>query len=225
MTKKKHPSKIIKGFILFGVTCALAFLMINLFVVLSTQDKILTLDELDQSEYDCILILGAGVWADNRPSPILQDRLNKGIQAYQVGLSKALLMSGDHGQIEYDEVNVMKKVAIDAGIASSAIFMDHAGFSTYESLYRAKAIFKVKRVLIISQKEHLYRALYIAKALGLDANGLAAEDVHYGGALLRILRESLARVKDVLSSIIQPKPTFLGDQIPIDSNGDLTNDR
>jgi vancomycin permeability regulator SanA len=194
-------------------------------VVLSTENKIQTIEDINANDYDCILILGAGVWANNQPSPMLQDRLDQGIQAYWSGFSKALLMSGDHGRIDYDEVNVMKDVAIAKGIDSSAVFMDHAGFSTYESLYRAKFIFQVKKVLIVSQKEHLYRALYIADALGLDATGLAAEEINYGGALMRTLRESLARVKDVFTMLIQPKPTYLGTIIPIDSNGDLTNDR
>ena len=78
-------------------------------------------------------------------------------------------MSGDHGQIEYDEVNTMKQVAIDAGVPSNDIFMDHAGFSTYESIYRAKEIFEADKLIIVSQEYHLYRALYIAKQLGIES--------------------------------------------------------
>jgi SanA protein len=97
---------------------------------------------------------------------MLLDRLNQGIALYEAEVSDRLLMSGDHGQTDYDEVNVMKRIAVEAGIPSSHVFMDHAGFSTYESLIRARDVFGVKRLIIVSQKEHLYRALMIADELG-----------------------------------------------------------
>ena len=83
-------------------------------------------------------------------------------------------MSGDHGRVSYDEVNTMKDYAINDGIPSDDIFMDHAGFSTYDSMYRAKEIFGVKKIVIVSQKYHLTRALYIAKKLGIEAYGVSA---------------------------------------------------
>jgi len=223
-TKKIRFIDFIKLIVLLGLIGLISLFGLNFLVISSTQDKILTLNEAKNSEVDCILVLGAGVGANGVPSPILKDRLDKGIELYQSSISNRLLMSGDHGQVDYDEVNVMKNYAITSGITSSDIFMDHAGFSTYESLYRAKVIFQVKRVLIVSQKEHLYRAIYIAESLGLKAIGVAAEDIHYGGDEARDLRETLARVKDVFTSMIKPKPSTLGDPIPIDGNGDSTND-
>lgn len=106
---------------------------------------------------------------------MLEDRLKQGIKLYELGASDRLLMSGDHGRKEYDEVNVMKKFAIDAGVPSEHIFMDHAGFSTYESLYRARDIFQADRIIIVTQKYHLYRAMYIAEKLGLEAYGVASD--------------------------------------------------
>ena len=176
------------------------------------------------TDVDCILVLGCGVLSDGRPTAMLRDRLNKGVELYQAGVSERLLMSGDHGTAYYDEVNTMKNFAIDKGVPSSHIFMDHAGFSTYESMYRAEDVFCAQRVVIVTQKYHLYRAVYVARALGLDAYGVAAAGDNYGGQLYRDLREILARNKDFFTSLIKPKPTYSGPAIPVSGNGDITND-
>jgi len=200
-------------------------LLIDLWVVQSTKNRILTVDQLKSNDYDCILVLGAGVWENDQPSPMLEDRLNKGVELFLHNVSNRLLMSGDHGTIEYDEVNVMKDYAIDQGIESSSIFMDHAGFSTYDSLYRAKVIFGAKKIVIVTQQYHLYRALYIAKSLGIEAIGVAAEKIPYSYQWLRDAREILARNKDVLFSLFKPEAKVLGDPISLDQSGDVTNDR
>lgn len=155
---------------------------------------------------------------------MLQDRLDTAITLYKDGKSNKILMTGDHGRKEYDEVNIMKKYAIDNDIPSEDIFMDHAGFSTYESIYRAKEIFKAKKVVIVTQKYHLYRALFIANNLGLEAYGINADPRMYVGQTKREIREILARNKDFVTSLIKPKPTYLGDEIPINGNGNITND-
>ena len=138
--------------------------------------------------------------------------------------SEKLLMSGDHGRVEYDEVNAMKQYAVDRNVSSEDVFMDHAGFSTYETVYRAKEIFGCESVIIVTQEYHLYRALYIAERLGLEAYGVATDGYDYPGQTLREMREILARNKDFLTGIIKPKPTYLGEVISIDGNGDVTND-
>ena len=102
--------------------------------------------------------------------------------------------------------------------------MDHAGFSTYESIYRAKEIFKAKKIIIVSQEYHLYRALYIANALGIEAVGVSATKRDYGGQLIRDIREVLARAKDFGKCIIKPEPTYLGEEIPVSGDGNITND-
>lgn len=223
----------LKQFIIRGLKWSLVLvclggvgiLMISGYVISETKNRIVSIEALGGFDPDCVLVLGAGVWEGNVPSPMLKDRLDKGIEISESGIEKTLLMSGDHGTVDYDEVNVMKDYAISKGLLSSDIFMDHAGFSTYESLYRAKQVFGVKKLIIVSQKQHLYRALYIAKALGLDAVGVAAEDIAYGGALYREGREILARVKDIFTTLIKPMPTYLGEVIPIEGNGDITNDK
>ncbi len=176
-------------------------------------------------DVDCILILGAGLNSDESPSFMLEDRLEKGIALFDMGVSDRLLMSGDHGRTDYDEVNVMKQYAIAEGAPSEMIFMDHAGFSTYESLYRARDIFEADKIVIVTQRYHLYRALYVADRLGIEAYGVAAEEIVYGGQTMREIREMLARAKDFVYCIAWPEPTYLGDAIPVNGNGDVTNDQ
>ena len=203
----------------------LLFAVINIIVLLSAQGRIVDIEEAKAlGSFDCILVLGAGVWRNNRPSHVLEDRLKIGIEAYCAGVSDKLLMSGDHGRNNYDEVNVMKSFAMDCGIPSENIFMDHAGFSTYESMYRARDVFSAHRVLIVTQKFHIYRALYIANALGLEAYGLTSDLREYANATYSQLRESLARVKDFFMVIFKPLPTYLGEVLPVNGNGNVTND-
>ena len=225
--RKNKKSKLTNGLIVFILACmfALTFiLIINAHVKSSVKGRIVTPDEAASMDADCILVLGAGVRDNGRPSPMLVDRLLQGIELYNNGFSDRMLMSGDHGRKEYDEVNVMKQFAIDRGIASEHVFMDHAGFSTYESLYRARDIFETERIIIVTQKYHIYRALYIADKLGLEAYGVASDPRRYAGQNIRDLREIAARVKDYFTVIIKPTPTYLGETIPINGNGDLTND-
>lgn len=197
---------------------------ISAFVCASVRDRILTPDDAASLSADAILVLGARVWDNGNPSGILEDRLITGILAYEAGASNRLLMSGDHGQDEYDEVNVMKNYAMAQGIPSENIFMDHAGFSTYESLYRARDIFQVKTVIIVTQQYHLYRALYDAERMGLVAYGIPADLGTYAGMPYFEAREILARVKDFFYTLLMPQPTYLGSAIPISGDGDLTND-
>lgn len=198
---------------------------LNFYVVGTTKNRILTEEEANKLEdVDCILVLGAGIWGD-KPSPMLEDRLLQGISLYENGTSNKIVMSGDHSKKEYDEVNVMKQFAIDRNVSSEDIFMDHAGFSTYESMYRVKEIFQAKRIVIVTQKYHMYRALYIANQLGLEAYGVNSDPRAYGGQLFREIREIFARDKDLVQCIIKPEPTFLGETIPVNGNGDITNDK
>jgi len=226
MRKRKLFIRI--GLILLALIaiCMIIVLGINIFVKKSVQNNIVPVeDAVKLGNVDAIIILGAGVWDKDTPSPMLNDRLLRGVELYKKGASPKILMSGDHGKVDYDEVNVMKTFAINAGIDSKDIFMDHAGFSTYESIYRAKEIFGVHKVIIVTQGYHLYRALYIAKQLGIEAYGVASDQQEYGGQSKRELREILARNKDFINAILKPKPTYGGEAIPINGNGNVTNDK
>ena len=198
---------------------------INSYVITSTETQIITPEEAAGLEgVDCILILGCKVHDSGNPSAMLEDRLRRSVELFDAGAAPKLLMSGDHETVPYNEVQTMKQYAIDHGIASSDVFMDHAGFSTYESLYRAKEIFGAKKIIIVTQQYHLYRALYIANALGIEAYGVHSDYRNYAGQAGFDLREILARNKDFLSCIFLPEPTYLGEAIPIWGDGDLTND-
>lgn len=198
---------------------------IDAYVLHSTSAQMLTTQEAALLEdVDCILVLGCKVHSDGAPSAMLEDRLRRGVELFHAGAAPKLLMSGDHGTMTYNEVQSMKQYAIDHEVPSSDIFMDHAGFSTYESLYRARDIFQAKKIIIVTQEYHLHRALYIAAALGIEAYGVDADYRSYSGQTARDIREILARNKDFFTSIFQPEPTYLGEAIPIWSNGDLTND-
>ena len=205
-----------------GVLAFLATLFINIFMISLTAGDIYEPDEIQSSDIsaDCAIILGCQVLPSGQPSTMLRHRLETGAQLYFDGKVKKIIVSGDHGADHYDESNTMKNYLIDMGIPSEDIFMDHAGFSTYESLYRARDVFCAKRVIIVSQKYHLYRALYIADQLGIEAYGVGADVQRFYGQTTREMRESLARVKDFLYCMLQPSPTYLGETIPVSGNGD-----
>ena len=217
--------KVLKYIVIAGIIGILIVLVINLYVKLSTKKQIIKNEDYSKlNNIDCIIVLGAGIWGE-KPSPMLEDRLLQGIELYEKGVAPKIIMSGDHGREEYDEVNVMKDFAIEKGIPSNDIFMDHAGFSSYESIYRAKEIFEAKKVVIVTQEYHLYRALHIANSLGLEAYGVSSDPRQYVGATYRELREILARDKDFIKCIFKPEPTYLGETIPVSGDGNITNDK
>ena len=215
--------KIFKTIIILITIVIIITVAINLHICLSVKNQIIT-DFNKEDNYDAVLVLGAGI-RKKKPSPLLRERLDRGIEIYKSGAAKKLIMSGDHGTKEHDEVNVMKNYAIENGVPSEDIFMDHAGFSTYESVYRAKEIFKAQNIVIVTQEYHLYRALYIANSLNIQAVGSDASVERLGGQTYRDFREILARNKDFITCIFKPEPTYLGEEIPITGNGDITNDK
>ncbi len=221
--KRKRALKWLLILVLAGLLCVLAVLVINAVMIGINSRYILSEEDAALQDADCILVLGCGLWDNGTPTPMLADRCSVGIRLFQAGASERLLMSGDHGRKDYDEVNTMKSLAVQAGIAPDSVFCDHAGFSTYESMYRAKNIFGVKRVIIVTQKYHLYRAIYDARALGLEAYGVSVSERTYANQWYRDLRELLARVKDLAFCVFRPEPTFLGEPIPISGPGSLTD--
>ena len=226
----KHKKKMIVIACAILVICLVPPLLlclamgVNGYVWLSTQDSVAELDGFaEEDTYDCILVLGAGVRGD-APSDMLRDRLETACALYHAGVAPKIVMSGDHGSVGYDEVNVMKEYAILCGVPSEDIFMDHAGFSTYESVYRIKEIFGAERIVVVTQTYHLFRALYISESFGLEAVGVSADVRTYRGALWREAREVAARCKDAVYCIFKPLPTYLGESISLEGSGDITND-
>jgi len=223
---KSIMMKVFKTIFIVGVVGLLLLLGINVYVRGTVKERIVSIEEAESlSDVDCIIVLGASVNNNEYPSPMLEDRLKRGIELYYKECAPKIIMSGDHGGLYYDEVNVMKNYAINNGVPSEDVFMDHAGFSTYESMYRAKEVFGADKVIVVTQGYHLDRAVYIGKKMGLDVYGVSAEDIRYGGQFARDVREFLAIGKDFFTTLLNTEPTFLGDNYDLSGSGDVTNDR
>ena len=237
MNKKDNKRSIFARvlFTLIKIAIIIVVLVIglNVYVIKSTEEDITAvydkpedaasqeeIDSLSSINPDCIMVLGASVNSDGTPSPMLRDRLDTAIDLYHKGVAPKLLLSGDNGQIVYNEVQAMKNYAMEAGVDEADIFLDHAGFSTYESVYRAKYIFDVNSMIVVTQTYHLYRSLYGCRRMGIEAMGAASDQYTYAGQEIREVREVLARDKDVVKWMFKPQPTFLGDTIPITGNGE-----
>ncbi|SEQ27968.1 protein SanA, affects membrane permeability for vancomycin [Lachnospiraceae bacterium NE2001] len=226
MKIKKILTKLIVICLITCFVIGAIVLGLNFYIIKSVKRNVISVDDTASLEdVDCIIVLGCGVYADGTLSPMLNDRLSLAADVYGKGASEKLLMSGDHGTEYYNEVSAMKNYMTSNGIASSSdIFMDHAGFSTYESIYRVKEIFGAKKIVIVTNTYHLYRALYIAKCFGLDAYGVGVDDT-YTGREYREVREILARDKDFAKCIVKPEPTFLGESIDLKGDGNVTEDK
>lgn len=205
------------------VVIAIAFACLAaMFNVLRFQSSIVPIGEVDHAPV--AIILGAKVKADGEPSDILRDRLLTAIDLYRAESVDKILVSGDDGQIEYDEVNAMRLYLLAANVDADDIFLDHAGFDTYDSMIRANKVFGVTKAIIVTQEYHLPRALYLADAFDINAQGVAADRQTYLGILRYQARELLADVKAVVDVILQSSPHFLGDTIDITGDGRVTWD-
>lgn len=198
------------------------FAVTNVVTVATTKEHIVEPQVAEGYNADAIVVLGASVFADGTPSGILQDRLDDGIELYKAGVAPKLIMSGDNSTVSYNEVKAMKDYAISQGVPSQDIFCDHAGFSTYESMYRAKNVFGAERIVVATQTYHLYRALYAAQGLGLEAIGVASDYHDYSKQFQYDMREIPARTKDFFKTLFKVPSTFVGDPISLNQSGDVT---
>lgn len=232
--KHSLPARLLALLLKLVIVAAIAIAIINIYMIKSTDGDIAVeitsgeqnatsqeLNELKTVKAECIMVLGASVKADGTPCKMLRDRLDLGISLYKQGVAPKLLFSGDNGQVAYNEVAAMLKYAVNSGVPKEDIFLDHAGFSTYESVYRAKSIFDVDSMVVVTQKYHLYRTLHGCDKMGITALGAAAKDTAAGQSG-REIREIMARTKDLGMWIVKPEPTFMGEQIPISGSGIAT---
>ena len=211
---KKKFKKYFKKVILICVIGAGIIFVVNWYILKSTKSQIFY--EQDKlSEKQTALLLGARVYSDGRLSHIMQDRAETAIEIYKMGKVDKILISGDHGTSEYDEVNTIKDYLLKKGVKSEDVFTDHAGFDTYDSVYRARDIFEVDSMIIVTQKFHLPRAVYIANSLGVESVGIVADKRRYVDKERNMIRESISRVKALLNVIFKAQPKFLGEVISI----------
>ena len=193
--------KLLKKIIILIMVFLLLVFITSLFVKIKSSKYIV--NKIPSSKkYDYIIVLGSAVY-NGKPRAILEERLKKAIDLYQKKVADKILMTGDHQDDGYNEVDVMKAYAIENGVLEDDIILDHLGLSTYDSIYRAKNNFQIKKAIIISQKYHLYRAVYIARELGMDAYGVWVNNPDDEFQINREAREILARDKDYIKSLFK----------------------
>lgn len=205
------------------VAVALVFVGTNAAAIIATKDDIVDLQAASLFDADAIIVLGASVYSDGTPSGILRDRLDDGIALYFAGVAPKIIMSGDNGTESYNECWAMKQYAVSQGVPSEDVFCDHAGFSTYETMYRARHVFGAERVVVATQTYHLYRALFDAQGVGMQAVGVPSDYGEYLNQSWYDLREVFARAKDFFQVLFKTPPTFTGDPISLDQSGDVTD--
>ena len=222
MEGKKYIKVLKKMMVTF--ICILVIILCGALVIINNvqakgEKRIVTKDTLPE-KVDAIIVLGAGVREDGTPSDILTDRLSTALDVLNLGVEGKLLLSGDHGREGYNEVGTMKDYILkNSNIKEKDIFLDHAGFSTYDSIYRAKNIFKVESAIIVTNEYHLPRALYLAEKLGIDAYGYTSDKREYYYMDAYKKREKIAQLKDFLFvNVLKPEPKFLGDSIPVNTS-------
>ncbi len=227
MIFKKFFRKLWKRKFLIGSLIAILVLLLLIFVnfyIPKTSTPYIFDDIEDVPSTQAALILGSKVYSDGSMSDILADRIIKALELYDNGQVSKILISGDHGTTEYDEVNTVKDYLLENDFEDEDVFLDHAGFDTYDSLYRAKHIFEVESVVIVTQEFHLPRAVYIGNSLGIETYGYIADRQPYIAARWNSIRESLARLKAFLNVVFHSKSKYLGEQIPITGDGRLSWD-
>ncbi len=193
--------KILSIAVVIGLILVLIGACINLYIVHTGGKQIYTVEQMRGSKANCILVLGAGLKPDGSPSDMLRDRLSFACDLWEEGVSDTVLVSGDRASESYDEVTAMKNYLLAHGVPEEAILEDPKGYSTSESLKRAKDVFGYENVVVVTQRYHLYRALYIAQKTGLDAKGVNSDPYTYRGQVLRDIREFAARIKDFFKFI------------------------
>ena len=219
----KVVGRLLAAVLAIAFAVVLVFAGTNAAAILTTQDDIVDQQAAASFDADAIIVLGASVYPDGTPSGILQDRLDDGIALYFAGSAPKIIMSGDNGTESYNECWAMKQYAISQGVPSEDVFCDHAGFSTYETMYRARHVFGADRVVIATQTYHLYRAIYDAQGVGMEAIGVPSDYGEYVNQSWYDFREIFARTKDFFQVLMKTPSTYVGDPISLDQSGDVTD--
>lgn len=218
--KKLFAVKIVLGGLILA-TCVL--LSIN-YLISSQVDGYISKNVNSVKPCYTAIVLGASVSNEGDLSTVLTDRMLTAIDLYHSGKVQRFLLSGDHGRQQYDEVNSMKNFLIEHRINAKDIFLDHAGFDTYNSLVRAKKIFDVNKAIIITQNFHLPRAVFIGRSIGIDTYGVKADKREYRNMYKLQFRELFANVKAVYEVLFDINPKYLGSKIPITGDSQLSWD-
>lgn len=192
--------------LIMGLLAALLLVFTNIYMISKSAKHIVAVEELDGQEFDYVLVLGCGYYDDETPTPMLDDRVSYGVKAYKASKAEKMLMTGDGQDPEvHDEPKVMSKVAIRQGVEEENVVEDRYGLSTYESMWRAKNVYGAEKIVVVTQKYHLYRAVYLARALGLEAVGVdSTNKIYLMPQIWYDIREVMARCKDFFFGIVKP---------------------
>lgn len=188
------------------VFAAVLVVVANVHTVASTRDDVHTVDELADARADAVVVLGASVFADGTPSDILADRLEVAVDLYAAGAAEVIIVSGDNRDSHYNESAAMKLYCVELGVPADDVLVDHAGYDTYSSMYRARSVYGADSVVVVTQAYHLYRALATAQGLGMEAEGVPADKGAYDDQLSYSLREVAARTKDFVQTMLRVVP-------------------
>ncbi|HHW93492.1 MAG TPA: DUF218 domain-containing protein [Clostridiaceae bacterium] len=206
--------------IVLGIILAIVGSVLFVYAYISIKGNARTFNVEDlPRNVDCIIVLGAQILGNRRPSPMLQDRLDGAVELYRAGVSDRIIVTGDHREDNYNEPLVMYKYLLAQGIPDEAIFMDHFGLDTYDSMYRAVHVFQVKTAVIATQRFHLQRALYIGDKLGLDCFGYATNPRSYSSTPYMLVREIGARLKALYETNSDAPPGKMSPPFPISGDG------
>jgi vancomycin permeability regulator SanA len=171
---------------------------------------------------DCALVLGAGLRDDGTPSDVLRDRLDEALDLYRTGRVRRIIVSGDHHKPTYDEPNAMRVYLEASGVPPQAVFLDHAGLDTYSSMWRARHVFGASRIVVVTQRFHLARAVWCARALGMEAEGSAADRHLYRGIAWLQMREVMSRTKAFVDVTVHRAPRHDGPPVDLSGDGRVT---
>lgn len=198
---KEIIKKVIKP---LAVVCTIILaisIVANAIVILSTNDSVKYYDEFD-GQYDYIIVLGCGVIDNQYPSDRLADRLDTAIRLYEDGAAPKILLSGDHREDDYNELAVMRNYMLEYGIPDDVILCDDLGLSTNETMERAVRLYGVRSAVIVTQKYHLYRSIYLARDYGIECEGVCATGRTFTYHVYHYTREFMARVKDFFLCLV-----------------------
>jgi vancomycin permeability regulator SanA len=162
------------------------------------------------------IIFGAGLRYDGTPTAMLRDRISTGADLYFAGQVEKLLMSGDNRFVDYNEPEAMRQYALYLGVPEEAIVLDYAGRRTYDTCYRAKVIFGLDSALLVTQRFHLPRAIFLCNTLGLEAVGVETNNCYWTGSpLFWDLREQFATIAAFRDLYVRHPSLVLGQPEPI----------
>ncbi len=200
---------------LLALAAAIVLLVARGWVLWRTRAHITTTEAV--APHRVAVVFGAGLWNDGSPTPVLRDRVATAAALYFDGKAQKLLFSGDNRFINYNEPEAMRQYALSLGVPDSAIVLDYAGRRTYDTCYRARAIFGVRSAIVVTQRFHLPRAVYTCRALGLEAVGVPADQRHYRTVpyIYWNMREMLATARALVDTHITHPLPVLGNPEPI----------